>query len=324
MLYAGSDDGVYRTEGIDKPGEVTTEQVLESGRVYRVRRFDGLDGLFAASESGLYHSASGTAWRDLRVPEVEVYSVVASPSGDRLYAGTRPARVFVADTAGGFPSDEDDWRPLAGFEDLRERSDWGIPRHGGKAQIRRLCTHPATPGRVVAGLEVGGVFLSDDRGNSWTARHVEGFGVPHPDDVHHLTLGDSDTFVVSTGSGLFRSTDAGRTWARLDEGHPQWYFREAFVHDGVTYAGGAQGPSPTWDEETDHALFERRNGQEIESVETPVPDELAIGWCVAEGNIFAVTHRGSLLRRDPDGYRAVASVPTPGELRGRYLPLAWE
>lgn len=323
MLYAGSDDGVYRIEGIDKPGEVTTEQVLESGRVYRVRRFDGLEGLFAASESGLYHSANGTAWRELCVPEEQVYSVVASPSGHRLYAGTRPARVFIADTAGSVPSDEDDWRPLAGFEDLRERSDWGIPRHDGKAQIRSLCTHPARPDRVVAGLEVGGVFLSDDRGDSWTARHVEGFGVPHPDDVHHLTLGDSDTFVVSTGSGLFRSTDAGRTWARLDDSHPQRYFRESLVHDGVTYAGGAHGPSPTWDEDTDHTLFESRDGQATESVETPVPDELAVGWCVAEGDIFAATHRGTLLRRDSDGYRVVATVPTPGKLRGRYLPLAW-
>jgi hypothetical protein len=282
MLYAGSDDGVYR---VPVAQDETATRVLDAERVYRVRQFDALDGLFAASQSGLYHATDGGDWRDLDVPEDAVYSVVAAPSGDRLYAGTRPAHVYAADTSSGLPTGAEDWQALEGFEALREKTDWGLPRHDGKAQIRSLCTHPDAPERLVAGLEVGGVFVSDDRGETWTGRHVEGFDVPHPGDVHHLSLGDSETFVAATGSGLFRSTDAGRNWTRLDTGHSQQYFREAFVQEGIVYAGAAHGPSPTWDEDTDHALLESNDGEPAQSVSSPVPVELAIGWCLGDGTV---------------------------------------
>lgn len=318
MLYAGSDDGVYQ---VPTESDETATRVLEAERVYRLRQFAEVDGLFAASQSGLYHTADGSDWRRLNVPEDGVYSVVASPSGETLYAGTRPAHVYEADIGDGLPSDGAEWQALAGFEELREITDWGLPRHDGVAQVRSLCTHPDAPERIVAGLEVGGVFLSDDRGANWRGRHVEGFDVPHPDDVHHLSLGDSDGFVSATGSGLFQSTDAGQNWTRLDEGLSQTYFREAFVHEGVVYAGGAHGPSPTWDEDTDHVLFESHDGDTAQSVESPVPEELAIGWCVTDGDVTAATHRGTILQRVDGTYRRVASVPTPGQLRGRYLPL---
>lgn len=322
MLLAGSDDGVYRLQDIGDP-EATAERVLETDRVYRLRQFDGLDGLLAASVSGLYHTADGRDWHRLGVPEDEVYAVAASPSGETIYAGTRPAHVYAADARDGLPTDRSDWTALPGFEDLRETADWGLPRHDGMAQVRSLHTHSDTPDRLVAGLEVGGVFVSDDRGDTWSSRHPTGFDAPHTNDVHELAQGDSGEYVAATGSGLYRTTDAGRTWARLDDGHSQRYFRAALVHDGVIYAGGAHGPSPTWNDDTDHALLEYRDGTTTETAATPASEELAIGWCVAEGDVLAATHRGTVLRRAPDGYEAVGSVPTPGGLRGRYLPVTW-
>lgn len=313
MLYAGSDDGVYRVDA------ESTTKVLDAERVYRVRRFDSVDGLFAAGTSGLYHTADGEQWSRLDVPESSVYSVTADPSGSRLYAGTRPARIYSADLANGLPTVSDDWTELPGFKALRERADWGLPRHDGEAQVRSLQTHPDAPDRLVAGLEVGGVFVSDDGGDSWVARHPTAVGSEHPDDVHELVLGDSETFVVATGDGLLWTDDAGRSWRRLDTGHSQRYVRGALVHDGGVYAGGAHGPSPTWDENTDHAIFESRDGETVESIPSSVPDELVVGGCVDDGEIFLTTHRGSVLRRTDDGYTKFGAVPTPGQLRGRYL-----
>jgi len=313
MLYAGSDDGVYRIDS------ESTRKVLDADRVYRVRQFEGADGVFAAGESELYHTADGEQWSQLAVPETTVYSVTVDPSGSTLYAGTRPARIYSADLGDGLPSRSSDWAELDGFRELRKQADWGLPRHDGKAQVRSLQVHPDAPERIVAGLEVGGVFVSDDGGTTWTDRHPEGVDSEHPRDVHELAMGDSETFVVATGDGLLGTDDAGRTWQRLDVGHSQRYFRGVLVHDGVVYAGGAHGPSPTWNENTDHALFESRDGKTVKTVPSPVPDELVVGGCVADGDVFLSTHRGSILRRTDEGYTKVGTVPTPGQLRGRYL-----
>jgi len=313
MLYAGSDDGVYRID------PASTRKVLDAGRVYRVRQFEGVNGVFAAGESGLYHTADGEQWSELAVPGTAVYSVTADPSGSTLYAGTRPARIYSADFDDGLPGRSVDWEELDGFRALREQSDWGLPRHDGKAQVRSLQIHPQEPDRIVAGLEVGGVFLSDDGGTTWADRHPEDVDSEHPKDVHELAIGDSETFVIATGDGLLWTDDAGHTWRRLDSGHSQRYFRGVLAHDGVVYAGGAHGPSPTWNENTDHAIFESREGETVETVPSPVPDELVVGGCIENGDVILTTHRGTILRRTDDGYEKFESVPTPGQLRGRYL-----
>jgi photosystem II stability/assembly factor-like uncharacterized protein len=81
-ILVGTRDGVYRTTGI--PVE-DANQVLDSGDTPRVRTFPGVDGVFAASNSGLYRSTDdGQTWENLGIPREEVYSVVASSDGERL------------------------------------------------------------------------------------------------------------------------------------------------------------------------------------------------------------------------------------------------
>jgi hypothetical protein len=334
MLLAGTEDGVYRVEGVRDEGETTVRRVLAADRVFRLRRFDALDGLFAAARSGLYRSLDGDDWERIPVPEAEVYAVAAAPAGDRLYVGTRPARLFVADVSSAAPSDASAWEAVSGFDALRDRCDWGLDRHDGVAQVRSLRTHPTAPDRLVAGVEVGGVHVSDDGGATWTTRRIEGFDAPHTDDVHHLA-GDGETMVASTGSGLYRTTDVGRTWRRLDGDHRQRYFKEAFVHDGRVYAGGAPAHPATWDEDDDHALFVSRDGRTLERASSPATGELPLGWCRAGDDVLTATHRGTLLRRrreaDAAGggddvagdgdWERLASFPT---LRsGGYLPTCW-
>lgn len=322
MLIAGSDDGVYRATGVDAPRTTTAEKALDDERVYRVRQFDTVAGVFAASTSGLYHSPDGHEWARVPIPVDEAYAVSADPAGERLYLGTRPSSVFVADVGTGLPTDDGQWTELDSFRDLREQSDWGLERHDWISQVRSIQTHPDAPDRLVVGVEVGGIHVSEDRGETWTDRSIRGFEAPHTDDIHHLALADSETIIASTGSGLYRSRDVGRTWTRLDTDVSQRYFREAFAHEGVVYAGAAPGPSPTWDE-GGHALLEFHDGYPLQTVTSPRPDEHAIGWCATDETVLTATHRGTILRRRLGNWEVAGSVPTPGELRGRYLPLTW-
>ncbi len=175
----------------------------------------------------------------------------------------------------------------------------------------------------MAGVEVGGVYVSDDGGDTWTSRCIEGFDAPHTDDVHHVCVEDGETMTAATGSGLYRTTDAGRTWTRLDAAHRQDYFRESLDDDGVIFAGGSPTPPGSWEDDRDHALFECRDGRTLEAVRSPTPEEVPVGWCARDDGVLAATHRGTLLRHGPDGWERAGTVPVPESVHGRCVPLAW-
>lgn len=301
-LLVGTDDGVYRTDA-ENPRFERAAQVLDCGRVMRVRRFRAVGGVFAATESGLYRSRDGgDSWTDLGVPREEVYSVLGGPRGDRLYAGTHPAHLYVS------TDDGDSWRELVGFQDLPSRDTWHTPRHRNEAHVRSLGAHPSAPDRVVAGVEVGGVHVSDDGGETWTERRG---GLQ--DDVHHVLVTGPSEFVASCGGGLFRTRDAGASWIRLDARLDHTYFREAFYHDGVLYAAAARGPPPSWSGErgADAALFESEDAGDVLTA-TPYPggpEEVVLAWTVHGDRVLAGTHRGRVLARAADTWVEVGDVP---------------
>lgn len=299
-LLLGTNDGVYRT----RDGSVDdATQVLDAGRVMRVRRFPSVEGVFACSKSGLYRSTDGgERWTDLGVPREEVYSVVADPGGERLYAGTHPAHLYVSDDVGEV------WRELEGFQELPSRENWYTPRHRNEAHVRSLGVHPDAPERVVAGVEVGGVHVSEDRGETWTERRD---GVQ--DDVHHVLVRGPETYIASCGNGLYRTRDAGRSWTRLDDALDHRYFREATVSDGRLYAAAARSSPGTWDGESgaDAAMFvSDDDGESFEHVAYPgEPDEVILAWATVDGRLVAGTNDGRVLREREDGWEMAGRVP---------------
>jgi photosystem II stability/assembly factor-like uncharacterized protein len=337
MLLAGTYDGVFRADG---PQFDDAEQVLDADRVMRVRRFDAWDGAFTAAKSGLYRTTDGgDSWSDLggearsaseserggttreQLPREEVYSVLGDPAGERLYAGTHPAHLYVSEDAGKT------WRELDGFQDLPSREEWHTPRHRNEAHVRALRAHPDAPGRVIAGVEVGGVHVSDDKGETWTERkqgvrasdasagssRAKGSDGVH-DDIHHVLVIGPDEYVASTGNGLYRTRDAGENWTRLDESLDQRYFREAFVHDDVLYVAAAQSSPETWQGQdgADAALFESPDGGDsFEALDYPGrPEEVVLAWTTHDGEVVAGTNDGRIAVRDVDGWVETGQLPS--------------
>lgn len=299
-LLLGTNDGVYRTPNVRFN---TVTKVLEAGRVMRVRQFPAVEGIFACSKTGLYRSTdSGESWIDMEVPRQEVYSVLVNPDGDRLYAGTHPAHLYVSEDVGA------SWRELEGFQDLPSRDEWFTPRHRNEAHIRSLGAHPDAPDRVIAGVEVGGVHVSEDRGETWMERRD---GVQ--DDVHHVLIRDSDEFIASCGDGLYRTQDAGRSWIRLDGELPYRYFREATIHDGRLYAAAARSSPGTWQGESgaNGGLFvSADDGETFESVSYPgQPREVVLAWAAADGQLIAGTNEGRVILEDGDSWETIGQVP---------------
>ena len=305
-LLIATRNGVYRTtnDSLD-----TYEHVLESGDTLRVRTFENHDGVFAASKSGLYRSHdSGTTWEALDVPQEEVFSVVGSPDGKRLYAGTHPAHLYVSDDQGA------SWDELDSFQTLPTRNEWHTPRHRNAAHVRSLAVHPDVPNRVIAGVEVGGVYVSDHDGETWNDRRTHsGMELDLRDDVHHLLVVGADSIIASCGEGLFRTHDTGRSWTRIDDQGDLTYFREAFYHEGVLYAGAHSKPG-TWNTNGGPALLECHLDREtFERVPYPgeAENEFIIAWSVENGSVLAGTNTGRVLRRDDDRWTSRGNVPSP-------------
>lgn len=281
MLAVGTHDGLYTAETV--PFE-NPSLALDCGRVHAVEAFEGV-GILAATAEGLSHSPDGQAWTDLDTPRSPVVSVAVSPDREFCYAGTYPAHIYKLPVSDWADPTETDWIECERFRDLavldhgRDRS----PRDDG-AQVRTLGVHPDAPDRLVAGLEVGGVCVSDDAGETWAERSR---GVH--DDVHHVLLRSPQEFVAACGNGLYRTHDAGRTWVRQDTDFRDFWFnyhRETIRYDDCLYtAAGGWGP-----EESTGAIFRYQSGAAPERNPVPGSDpSFVLSWATDGQRLFAGT-----------------------------------
>jgi photosystem II stability/assembly factor-like uncharacterized protein len=296
-LFVGSVDGVWRIENGDSEGDRMLAAGAGSVIVWRVKTVDG--DVYAATDAGLFRSSDGgVTWDNLEVPTQPVYSVAVAPD-NRVYAGTHPPQVYVS-TDGG-------WIERESLQDQPSRTEWDSPVHE-EGQVRHLEVPPDTPKRVVAGVERGGVHVGDDRGTAWTERR-EGVW----DDIHHLYSDDAGRYYASTGTGLYRTDDTGRSWERLDESLDRSYFRETIVHDGTLFTAATRGPSTTWrgSDGADGALFESDDrGETFDSVPYPGEGtEAVLAWASDGSDVFAGTDRGRVLVREDGNWEQWASVP---------------
>ena len=313
MLLVGTDDGVYRITEASGDRTARVQRRLGSGRVNRLRRFDRVEGVFAATKTGLFYAPDGSEWIDLGVPLEQVYAVGCDPDTGRLFAGTRPAHVYVADAVGGEGAVDADprWTELSAIQELPSREDWRLPRHDDLAQIRDV-RHDGE--RLAVGIEVGGVIL----GEGGTYRAVDGVH----EDVHELYVDAPGEYVAATGLGLYRTTDAGETWARLDEGVPQRYFRRAITVGDTVYGAGALTNSSTWnDPDANPALYAYADG-ELTHVPLPRDDETITGMTTLDGSLVVVTHLGGVFHRRGDDWHELPSIPVvEDEVTRRYTPV---
>lgn len=142
------------------------------------------------------------------------------PSGDRVYAGVAEAGLFEAGPDGG------SWRPVEALNEWPGRESW-MPGLGGLA-----AHHVLTAGdRIWVAISAAGVFRSDDRGASFRRVNV---GVdptiPAGADgaaedghcVHGLAQDPSDPDRIwrQEHNGVYRTTDGGDHWERIEEGLP--------------------------------------------------------------------------------------------------------
>lgn len=295
-MLVGTHEGLYRVPR--EPFE-STEQLLD-GRINDLWRGDSW---YAATDAGLFESTDGEQWQRQSVAE----SVVAvTGDGACVFAGTYPARVFARDAT-------EEWQEAEQFRACADTGRWAdrSPRSDG-SQVRSIAVDPT--GRIVAGVEVGGALVSEDRGATWTDRS-EGLH----DDVHELHPVGAEEFVAATGNGLYRTTNAGQSWQRLDTDFRDFwynYHRTVTTHDGSLFTSAAG-----WGPDTGTGGVFRYDDDGVDRIETPVDTGFLVGCAVASEGLYAVTlqcgdgfgqsHPAEVVRYDGE-WTTLGTVPAGG------------
>jgi photosystem II stability/assembly factor-like uncharacterized protein len=174
-------------------------------------------GIFVGTHGdGVLVSENGARWEERNSGLVfkDVYTVasVAEAGGIALYAGTQPAALFKSRDLG------QSWSELPALRQVPGTEYWTFPEPPHIAHTKMMVFDPRTPQRIYAAIEQGALLKTENGGQSW--RELTDYSKPDDGayrDVHEVLLLPSrpDTVFMTTGVGLYRSSDGGDHWERL-------------------------------------------------------------------------------------------------------------
>ena len=176
--------------------------------------------ILAGTEDGIFRSTdSGKSWDEITegLTVRHIRWIAHHPNvSDLVLAGTEPASIFISKNGGN------SWRLCPEVAELRDQHKWSLPYSPEAGCVRGFAFHGS---RLYAAVEVGGVLISDDGGETWQlAEGSDGNpdfeGPPEPfvyPDVHSIEIHPSlpDLVYAPTGGGFYRSNDGGKTWRLL-------------------------------------------------------------------------------------------------------------
>lgn len=286
-LIVGTEHGVYTLDGDDSSSPTP---VLADVEVRQFRRSTDDEAVYAATNSGLYRSTDrGASWIALGVPHDEVASVFEAPDGAVLLAGTQPAHLYRSRDGGAT------WERCEAFERIPGRESWAQLGPGGP-QVRDIAGHPNAPGTVYAAVEAEGVYATLNYGDSWERRSYGLYG-----DPHGLHVTGRESVVAACGRGLYRTTDGGRGWHRLDTHRSSFwhsYFREVIEHEGVLYASAQDRSEQRHDPPGSGVILTSVDNGRTLSLHDDFPGadgDYVNAWTATDGRVVGGTIHGRIL-----------------------------
>lgn len=159
--------------------------------------------------------------------------------GKRLYAGAKPAALFVSEDDGA------SWTKLAALNEHPSAVGWEPGAAG--LTLHSIVTTRDNPRKLWVGISAAGVFASEDGGASWERRNRRSNtggsdAHPHPAAgkdgdtglcVHNVVrapTASGDQLYQQNHHGVFRSRDGGRSWDDITAGLPSTFGFPIHVH----------------------------------------------------------------------------------------------
>jgi photosystem II stability/assembly factor-like uncharacterized protein len=142
---------------------------------------------------------------------------------DTLFCGVEPAALFRSDDAG------ESWSLVRGLHDHPHRPQW--QPGGGGLCLHTILPDPANKQRMHVAISTGGVYRTDDGGQTWNPRNVGVRAQFLPPEQRYPEFGQCVHKIVSHPTkpdrlflqnhwGLYRTDDAGDSWTDIANGVP--------------------------------------------------------------------------------------------------------
>jgi photosystem II stability/assembly factor-like uncharacterized protein len=250
--------------------------------------------------AGLWRSRDGGVhFEDAGLPAADVFSVAVSPVDGAVYAGCEPSMLYRSEDGG------DSWVELEALRDIPSAPTWSFPPRPWTSHVRWIAPSPHDAGRLLVGIELGGLMLSTDGGATW-ADHRPGARR----DVHALAWHPTEPgrAYEAGGDGPAWSLDGGESWLTADQGLERRYTWGLAVDPDDPdrwYVSAATGPGRAHRRgPSDAAVYVRQGDRSWERLDGGLPDPLdALPYALlAEGGeLFAGLADGSIYASDDRG-----------------------
>ena len=255
--------------------------------------------IYAGSEhSGLFYTTDGgRSWLRAKpnVPKLMLFSVLALPGS--VMAGTIPAAVYRKNGGG--------WQELEGVR-LASSGATFPPSPELQSRTRYLAAEPHNPARLYAGIEVGGLLVSDDAGQNWRAA-TDGLTDL---DVHEVLPCERTAGLVlaACGDKAFHSRDRGARWEEVTPASHDYGMSLGEDIEGAVYLGSAKGRPNTWlrPSGADAAIFRSADGGSKWDVAIEGLHGGVMNMCRAADGVVAGTSDGELIAVNRSGARVIA------------------
>ncbi len=153
-----------------------------------------------------------------------IWVIAAGEAPDTLYMGADPGVLFETHDGGA------NWEINAGLWNQPSRLEW--QPGGGGLCLHSISTWPGDPDRLAVAISAAGMWLTEDGGRSWRRgnRGLTPRYLPEADMdpettalcVHHVERSHSrpERMFMQFHGGVYRSDDAGESWAEIGSGLP--------------------------------------------------------------------------------------------------------
>jgi photosystem II stability/assembly factor-like uncharacterized protein len=277
--------------------------------------------IYAASRGGgVWRSADGgESFEDARLPADDVYSIAVGPVDGAVYAGCEPSMLFRSRDGG------ERWEELSSLREIPSAPSWSFPPRPWTSHVRWIAPSPHHADRLLVGIELGGVMLSEDGGETWHDHRPGAQPDCHALAWHPRVEGRA---YEAAGGGAAWSTDGGDTWRGADEGRDRHYTWALAVDPDDPerwYVSASPGPMQAHGSRNAEAHLYRWEGDgPWERLTDGLPDPLdsmPYALAIADGSLFAGLRDGRIYRSEDrgDSWRPLA---LQGDGLGAILALA--
>ena len=184
----------------------------------QVRRSDDLGSTWAETPNGALRFPEDTGQSLARV-----WQLVPGVEDGVVWAGTEPGAIFRSADGG------ESFELVRGLWDHPHRTEWN-EGFGGQA-FHTILPHPTDGKRVLAAISTGGVYRTEDGGETWQASNTGVKAEFMPGDRHYPEFGqcvhkvardsaDPERLFLQNHGGVYRSDDGGATWNDIAPGLP--------------------------------------------------------------------------------------------------------